>query len=93
MGVAQAGTSWPREAPASAAFPRTTGLSGIHDVVSVALGAIRPLHSRSVGHNRETLAIHERVAIAIRRGHHRKAEDAMREIVETARADALREHA
>lgn len=65
----------------------------IHDVVSVALGAIRPLHSRSVGHNRETLAIHERVAIAIRRGHHRKAEDAMREIVEMARADALGEHA
>jgi GntR family transcriptional regulator, galactonate operon transcriptional repressor len=62
-------------------------------VVSVALGAIRPLHSRSVGHNHETLASHERVAVAIRRGHHRKAEDAMREIVEVARADALREHA
>jgi DNA-binding FadR family transcriptional regulator len=65
----------------------------IHDVSSVALGAIRPLHSRSVGHNRDTLASHERVAIAIRRGHYRKAEDAMREIVEVARADALREHA
>ena len=64
----------------------------IHDVVSVALGAIRPLHSRSVGHNRETLANHGRVAVAIRRGHHRKAEDAMREIVEMARADALQEH-
>lgn len=63
----------------------------IHDVVSVALSAIRPRHSRSVGHNRETLASHERVAIAIRRGHHRKAEDAMREIVEVARADALQE--
>jgi GntR family galactonate operon transcriptional repressor len=63
----------------------------VHDVVSVALGAIRPLHSCSAGHNRETLANHERVAIAIRRGHHRKAEDAMREIVEVARADALQE--
>jgi len=63
----------------------------IHDVISVALSAIRPLHSRSVGHNRETLPNHERVAVAIRRGHHRKAEDAMREIVEVARADALRE--
>jgi DNA-binding FadR family transcriptional regulator len=63
----------------------------IHDVVSVALGAIRPLHSRSVGHNRDSLANHERVAIAIRRGHHRKAEDAMREIAEVARADALQE--
>lgn len=63
----------------------------IHDVVSVALGAIRPLHSRPVGHNRDSLANHERVAIAIRRGHHRKAEDAMREIAEVARADALQE--
>jgi len=63
----------------------------IHDVVSVALSAIRPLHSHSVGHNRETLANHERVAVAIRRGHHRKAEEAMRDIVEVAREDALRE--
>jgi GntR family transcriptional regulator, galactonate operon transcriptional repressor len=63
----------------------------IHDVVSVALGAIRPPHSLSAGHNRETLAAHERVAVAIRRGHHRKAEEAMREIVEVARADALQE--
>ncbi len=60
-------------------------------MVSVALGAIRPLHTRSVAHNRETLASHQRVASAIRRGHHRKAEDAMREIVEGARADALQE--
>jgi DNA-binding FadR family transcriptional regulator len=63
----------------------------IHDVVSVALSAIRPLHSHSTGHNRETLANHERVAVAIQRGHHRKAEEAMRDIVEVARADALRE--
>jgi DNA-binding GntR family transcriptional regulator len=34
---------------------------------------------------------HERVAVAIRRGHHLKAEAAMREIVEVARDDALRE--
>src|SRR5262249_27230059 len=45
----------------------------IHDVVSIALGAIRPLHTHSVGHNRETLPNHERVAVAIGRGHHRKA--------------------
>ncbi len=63
----------------------------VHDVVSVALSAIRPLHSRSVGHNRDTLPNHERVELAIRRGHHRKAEEAMREIVEVARADALQE--
>jgi hypothetical protein len=44
-----------------------------------------------VGHNRETLPNHERVAIAIHRGHHLKAEAAMREIVEVARGDALRE--
>jgi DNA-binding FadR family transcriptional regulator len=63
----------------------------IHDVVSIALGAIRPLHTQSVGHNKETLPNHERVAVAIRQGHRRKAEQAMRDIVEVARADALRE--
>jgi DNA-binding FadR family transcriptional regulator len=61
----------------------------IHDVVSVALGAIRPLHTHSVAHNRETLPTHQRVTEAILRGHHRKAEAAMREIVEGARADAV----
>lgn len=63
----------------------------IHDVVSVALGAIRPLHTRSAGHYRQTLPSHQRVATAIQRGHHRQAETAMREIVEGARDDALRE--
>lgn len=63
----------------------------IHDVISVALSAIRPLHTHSVGHNRETLPNHDRVAQAIRRGHHLKAEAAMRDIVEVARDDALRE--
>jgi DNA-binding FadR family transcriptional regulator len=63
----------------------------IHDVISVALSAIRPLHTHSAGHNRETLPNHQRVALAIRRGHHLKAEAAMREIVEVARADALQE--
>jgi DNA-binding GntR family transcriptional regulator len=57
----------------------------------VALGAIRPLHTHSVAHNRETLPAHQRVAEAIQRGHHRKAEAAMREIVEGARADLIRE--
>jgi DNA-binding FadR family transcriptional regulator len=60
-------------------------------VVSVALGAIRPLHTHSVAHNRETLPAHQRVAEAIQRGHHRKAEEAMRGIVEGARADLIRE--
>ncbi len=63
----------------------------IHDVVSVALGAIRPLHTYSVTHNRVTLPAHQAVAEAIQRGHHRKAEAAMREIVEGARADLIRE--
>ncbi|MGH3168088.1 MAG: FadR/GntR family transcriptional regulator [Trebonia sp.] len=63
----------------------------IHDVVSVAMSAIRPLHTHSIGHNRETLPGHERVALAIRRGHTVKAETAMREVVEVARDDALRE--
>jgi DNA-binding FadR family transcriptional regulator len=61
----------------------------IHDVVSVALGAIRPLHTHSIAHNRETLPAHQQVAEAIQRGHHRKAEAAMREIVEGARADLI----
>jgi GntR family galactonate operon transcriptional repressor len=63
----------------------------IHDVIAGAMGAIRPLHSRSVGHNKATLAAHDAVATGIVRGHHRKAETAMREIVEGARADALAE--
>lgn len=63
----------------------------IHDVISVALGAIRPLHTHSVAHNRQTLPAHQRVAEAIQRGHHRKAEAAMREVVEGARADLIRE--
>ena len=63
----------------------------IHDVIGIPLSAIRPLHTYSAGHNRETLPNHERVALAIRRGHHLKAEVAMREIVEVARDDALRE--
>jgi DNA-binding FadR family transcriptional regulator len=62
----------------------------IHDVISVALGAIRPLHTYSVVHNRQTLPAHQRVADAIQRGHHRKAEAAMREVVEGARADLIR---
>jgi GntR family transcriptional regulator, galactonate operon transcriptional repressor len=65
----------------------------IHDVVSIALRAIRPLHTHSTGHNRQTLPSHQRVATAIQRGHHRKAEAAMREVVEGARGDALRETA
>jgi len=63
----------------------------IHDVMSVAFSAIRPLHTHSAGHNRETLANHERVTQAIKRGHHLKAEAAMRDIVEVARDDAQRE--
>jgi GntR family transcriptional regulator, galactonate operon transcriptional repressor len=63
----------------------------IHDVISVALGAIRPLHTYSVARGRQTLPAHQRVAEAIQRGHHRKAEAAMREVVEGARADLIRE--
>lgn len=61
----------------------------LYDVMSVAMDAVRPIHTRSVRHNKDTLPNHEKVALAIRRRHHRKAEEAMREIVETARADAL----
>jgi DNA-binding FadR family transcriptional regulator len=61
----------------------------VHDVVEAALGAVRPLHSHSAGHNRSTLAAHEQIAVSIQRGHHRKAEAAMRTVVEGARRDLL----
>ncbi len=61
----------------------------IHDAVSLALRAIRPIHTDSIGHNKETLGNHDTVAVSIVRGHHRKAEDAMRVIVEVAREDAI----
>ena len=57
----------------------------IYDVVSDALRLVRPLHTRSIAHNRETLPNHERVAQSILHGHHRKAEQFMRTIVEVAR--------
>ncbi|MEU8567800.1 FCD domain-containing protein [Streptomyces pathocidini] len=83
---------------ADLAFHRAVFVAGandlllyIHDVISVPMSAVRPLHTHSAGHNKETLPAHERVAVAIRRRHHRKAEEAMREIVEVAREDALRE--
>ncbi|RVX38584.1 GntR family transcriptional regulator [Nonomuraea polychroma] len=60
----------------------------IYDMISIALRSVRQVHTRSVAHNKETLPGHERVAVAIRRRHHRKAEEAMREVVEVARADA-----
>jgi DNA-binding FadR family transcriptional regulator len=62
----------------------------IHEVVSDALRLVRPLHTHSVAHNRETLANHELVSQAILHGYHRKAEQLMRTIVEVARTDALR---
>jgi DNA-binding FadR family transcriptional regulator len=62
----------------------------IHDAFTIAMSAIRPLHTHSIAHNKETLPNHEKVTVAIRNGHHRKAEAAMREIVEVAREDALR---
>jgi GntR family galactonate operon transcriptional repressor len=61
----------------------------IHDAVSIAASAVRPLHTLSVEHNRDTLDNHNRVAVAIRKGHHRQAEEAMRTVVEVARDDAL----
>ncbi|HEY8456798.1 MAG TPA: FadR/GntR family transcriptional regulator [Actinopolymorphaceae bacterium] len=60
----------------------------LYEVISIALRSVRKVHTGSIEHNKETLPNHERVAVAIRRGHHRKAEEAMREVVEVARADA-----
>jgi DNA-binding FadR family transcriptional regulator len=63
----------------------------IYDVVSEALRLVRPLHTHSVAHNRETLPNHERVARSILYGHHRNAELFMRRVVEVARADVLQQ--
>ncbi|MEU8396971.1 FadR/GntR family transcriptional regulator [Nonomuraea sp. NPDC048892] len=60
----------------------------IYDMISIALRSVRQVHTRSVAHNKETLPGHERVAQAIGRRHHSEAEEAMRTVVEVARADA-----
>ncbi|GAA5045105.1 DNA-binding FadR family transcriptional regulator [Thermocatellispora tengchongensis] len=60
----------------------------IYEMISIALRSVRQVHTRAISHNKETLPAHERVAVAIRRHHHRKAEEAMREVVEVARTDA-----
>jgi GntR family galactonate operon transcriptional repressor len=61
----------------------------IHDVVNVAMRSVRDLHTHSIAHNKASLPLHEDVTLAIRRGHHRKAEQSMRAIVEIARSEAL----
>jgi DNA-binding FadR family transcriptional regulator len=61
----------------------------VHDAVADALNSVRHLHTHSAGHNRETLPDHEDVADAIAKGHRRKAEAAMRIVVERARDDLL----
>lgn len=63
----------------------------VHDAVSTALRAVRPLHTHSFAHYSASLVDHARVAAAIGKRHHRKAEEAMRALVEKARQDALRE--
>jgi GntR family transcriptional regulator, galactonate operon transcriptional repressor len=60
----------------------------IYEAISVALHSVRQVHTRAVSRNRATIPLHERVAVAIRRRAHRKAEEAMRAVVEGARADA-----
>jgi len=60
----------------------------VYEAISVALRSVRGVHTRGLEHNKETLPAHERVAVAIRRHHVRKAEEAMRVVVEGARSDA-----
>ncbi|WP_369227767.1 hypothetical protein AB5J52_46375 [Streptomyces sp. R39] len=47
-----------------------------HDVADAARAAVRPLRSHRSGHSRSTPTVHERAAVSIQRGHHRKAEAA-----------------
>jgi GntR family galactonate operon transcriptional repressor len=64
----------------------------LYEVVSEALRLVRPLHTHSVAHNRETLPNDERAAQAVLHGHHRKAVRFMRTRVEVARSDAPQRH-
>lgn len=59
----------------------------LHRMMAIALAAVRHVHTHDPERYSASLARHERVLAAIRRRHVRKAEEAMRQIVEGARDD------
>lgn len=59
----------------------------LHQMMAIALAAVRHVHTREPARYSASLDQHERVLIAIRRHHARKAAESMRELVEGARDD------
>ena len=59
----------------------------LHQMVAIALAAVRHVHTRDPARYSTSVDLHERVLIAIRRHHVRKAEESMRQLVEGARDD------
>jgi len=60
----------------------------IYEMMTIALRAVRPVHTYDQEHNVDTVPSHERVLAAIRARHHRKAAEAMDTVVTVARKDA-----
>lgn len=61
----------------------------LHQMMAIALAAVRPVHTRDPARHAASVDRHERVLIAIRRHQVRKAEESMRQLVEGA-CDDLR---
>lgn len=59
----------------------------LHQMMAIALAAVRPVHTRDPARYAASLDQHQRVLTAIRRHHPRKAAESMRELVEGARDD------
>lgn len=59
----------------------------LHRMMTIALAAVRRVHTHDPQRYVTSLAQHERVLTAVRRHHMRKAEDSMRGLVEGARED------
>jgi len=73
-----------------AAVFQTSGnalLIHLHKMMAIALAAVRHVHTCDPARYATSVSQHERVAIAIRRHHVRKAEESMRQLVEGARDD------
>ena len=59
----------------------------LHRMMAIALAAVRHVHTREPGRYAASVELHERVLVAIRRHHARKAEEVMRQLVMGARDD------
>jgi len=59
----------------------------LHKMMAIALAAVRHVHTRDPARYATSVSQHERVTIAIRRHHGRKAEESMRQLVQGARDD------